>query len=100
MAYTIEDYAEDNELEDMIIFENPDFRDAFIGHTTEGRAVYDYHLMVQSLMKEDGMTEEEAVGFIDNSTLRVIPSMGEKAPIVIFIDFLMTRVMGDSCTQQ
>jgi hypothetical protein len=97
MAYTIEDYAEDNELEDMIIFENPDFRDAFIGHTTEGRAVYDHYLMVRSLMKEDGMTEEEAVEFIDYKTLRALPYMGDKAPIVVYLDFLM---MGDSCTQQ
>ena len=41
--------------------------------------------------------EEEAVEFIDYNTLRAIPYMGDKAPIVVYLDFLM---MGDSCTQQ
>ena len=81
MHDVIEKYAEENGLEDMIIFENPDYTEAFIGHLDDGRAVYDYYKMVECLMKEDGMSEEDAMDFISFNTLRAIPYMGEKAPI-------------------
>lgn len=35
------------------------------GVSTEDRAIYDFDLMVESLMEEEGMTEEDAAEWID-----------------------------------
>lgn len=70
--------------EDCIIFENPDYEDAIIGVSEDGRVVYDYDKMVASLMSKDGMTMDEAVDFISYNTIRALAYAGEKAPIVMF----------------
>lgn len=69
--------------EDAVIFRNPDFEQAFIGITEDGRAVYSYELMIASLIAE-GMDYEDAVEFIDYNTLRALPYMGYKAPVVMY----------------
>lgn len=68
--------------EDTPIFVNPDYADAFMGVSQDGRAVYDYEKMVESLTDEN-MTENEAVEFIEYNTMRTIPYMGEKSPSVV-----------------
>ena len=70
--------------EDAIVFDNPDFDDAIIGVTDDSRIVYDYDKMVESLAKQDSITELEAIEFIDYNTLRAIPYAGECAPIVMY----------------
>lgn len=84
MRITIEDKIEELGFEEVIIFKNPDYEDAFIGVSDEGRAVYDYDLMVKCPMEEDNMDELEAREFIDYNTLRAIPYFGSKAPIVLY----------------
>ena len=68
--------------EDSVVLENPDYSSAVIGVTNDGNVVYSYPLMVESLVKEDGMTEEEAMEFIDYNTIRALPYMGDLHPIV------------------
>ena len=70
--------------EDAIVFDNPDFDDAIIGVTDDSRIVYDYDKMVESLARQDSITELEAIEFIDYNTLRAIPYAGEYAPIVMY----------------
>ena len=69
---------------DAVVFENPSFECAFMGVTHDGRAVYNYEQMIFDLVDDEGMTEEEAADWISTNTLRAIPYMGEKAPIVLF----------------
>ena len=69
-------------FEDVIIFDGYD--DAFIGVSEDGRAVYDYDLMVLWLIEHEGMTEDEAVDWISYNTIRSLPYVGEKAPIVMY----------------
>lgn len=57
---------------------------ALIGVTEDGRAVYDYNLMVEWLVEEEDMTEEEAIEWIDFNTLRALPYFGEGAPVVMY----------------
>jgi hypothetical protein len=76
----IQELLEENE---SIIFENPSYKNALIGITTDGRAVYDYPLMVEDLMNEDNMDYEEAVEFIDYNTLGSLPQPETKYPIII-----------------
>ena len=66
--------------DDVIISDNPSYEGALIGVTWDNQAVYDYDLMIKSLMKEDNMTEEEAADFISyNSSYR----QGHEYPIII-----------------
>jgi hypothetical protein len=63
---------------------NYSYDDALIGVTEDGRAVYNYELMVEWLIKEEGWTDNEAVEWIECNTLRALPYMGSDAPIVIY----------------
>lgn len=69
--------------EDVVVFDNPSYEEAIIGETTDGRAVYDYGKMIFSLMYNEGMTEEEAVDFIDYNTIGSLGDDGRK-PIVVY----------------
>lgn len=75
-------YIEDEETS-IVLFESPNYDEAFVGLTMDDRAVYDYDKMVECLMKDDKMTYEEAAEFIDYNSLRSLPYIGEKAPVVI-----------------
>jgi hypothetical protein len=58
-------------LEDVILYDTPDYADAFIGVTygcDSVIAVYDYDKMIKCLI-DDGMSESEAVEFIDRLSL-------------------------------
>lgn len=70
--------------EDSVVFENPDYDEAIIGVSHDGRVIYDMDLMVEHLMIHDGMTEMDAVDFIDYNTARSIPYAGEYAPIIMY----------------
>lgn len=70
--------------EDAIVFDNPSFDNSIIGATTNGQAVYDYDKMVVELMKDDGISEQEAVDWIEYNTIRSIPYAGQMAPIIMF----------------
>lgn len=56
--------------ENVLLFDNPSYASAFIGISSDNRAVYLYESMVSWLMEEDGMSYEDAVEFIDYNTLR------------------------------
>lgn len=70
--------------EEALVFDNPAFDDAIIGTTEDGRAVYDYDLMVESMVLEDGIDQAEAVAFIEYNTIRSLPYAGEKAPVIMY----------------
>lgn len=72
----------DYEYEDVIIFSNPDYASAFIGISEDNRAVYDYDKMVEFLVNKDGMTDIEAIEFIEYNTIRALPYF-ENSPIII-----------------
>lgn len=69
--------------EDTIVFDSPDYADAFIGVTWDERAVYDYNKMVECLVRNDGMDELEAMEFIDYNAVRSLPYV-ENGPIIIY----------------
>lgn len=70
-------------LEDSIVFEGPDYQDAIVGYdVVSNRVVYSYDEMIECLMNNDNMSYEEAVEFIDYNTIRALPYMGDKSPII------------------
>lgn len=71
--------------EHVVIFEDPDYAEAFIGISNNDRAVYDYEKMIECLSGE--MSEEDAIEFIDYNTIRSL-SYVEGAPIIVFSQIL------------
>lgn len=69
--------------EDVLIFKDFHYAEAFIGVSHDNRAVYDYTKMVQSLVDNEGMTELEAMEWIDYNTLRALPYY-EGSPIIMY----------------
>lgn len=55
-----------------------------IGVSSDGRAIYDFDLMVQWLMEQDNMDYTDAVEWIEYNTIRSLPYVGDGAPIVMY----------------
>ena len=70
--------------EDVVIFENFSYDDALIGVTEDNRAVYDFNKMVAWLVETEGMTDEEAIEWIEYNTIRALPYAGDAAPIIMY----------------
>lgn len=63
-----------------IFFTNPSYEDAFLGISSDDRAIYDYEKMIESLVNHEDMTEDEAREFIDyNATFYI-----EGGPIILY----------------
>ena len=69
--------------DDAVVLESPDYLGAIIGVSDDGRVIYDYEKMAKCLMETDGMDYEEAMEFIDYNTIRALPYMGKKRPIIL-----------------
>ena len=72
--------------DDSIFFENPSYDTAIIGITDDGKVCYSYNKMVDYLVDTDGMTEEEAIEFIDYNTVRALPYFKSEGnvPIIVY----------------
>lgn len=79
-----EDKILDAGYENVVLFLSSSYDDALIGVSEDGRAVYDFDLMVEWLIKTDGMSEEEAIEWIEYNTIRSLPYIGAKAPIIMY----------------
>ena len=66
-------------MEDLVVFENPDYDSAIIGVSHDNRVVYSFEKMVECLMEEDGMTDEEAIEFIEYNSIPYSPD----GPIIL-----------------
>lgn len=72
--------------EDSIVFESPDYDDAIIGTTEDRRVVYSFEKMADCLMREEGMSYEEAVEFIEYNTVMALPYVSNHPEIVYCTD--------------
>lgn len=80
---TAEEILLENGYENVMTFGRSDCDDALIGVSNDDRAIYDYDLMIESLMSHDDMTYEEAIDWVDG-IIRFIPVMGNKSPIIMY----------------
>ena len=79
------EYLEEQQHEGTIFFENPSFVKAITGITDSGQLIYDYNLMIESAMEDEGWEYEDAVDWIEYNTLRSIPYMEDGVrPIISF----------------
>lgn len=69
---------------ETVVFSNPDFVDAILGISDDGRVVYSHSRMVECIILGEHMSYEEATEFIDYNTIRSIPYMGIHAPIIVY----------------
>lgn len=69
--------------EGVVVFEGFSYDSALVGVSTDNRGIYDYHLMIEWLMREEGFTEEEAVEWIDYNTIRALPYAGPYGPLIM-----------------
>lgn len=70
--------------EDVKYLTNYSYDDALIGVSEDRRAIYDFGLMVEWLMLEEGFSLEDAIEWIEYNTIRALPYMGEGAPIIMY----------------
>lgn len=71
-------------MSEISYFEGVNFDDAIIGYTEDGRIVYSYSLMVEYLKEKEGMSEEEALDWLEYNTIRTVPYMGKSSPIIVY----------------
>lgn len=69
--------------EDVILLENHTYDNSIVGITEDGRLIYDFEKMVQEFMEDEGCDELEAIEWLEYNTLRSLPYMGERAPIIL-----------------
>lgn len=84
MKRTAEEKILDNGYEDVLILKNYSYDDALIGISEDDRAIYDFDKMIEWLMETENFTQEEAIEWIEYNTIRALPYMGEKAPIIMY----------------
>lgn len=70
--------------EDVKFLVNESYDDALIGVSDDGRAIYDFGLMIEWLMTKYGWSDIESIEWIETNTLRALPYFGEDAPIIMY----------------
>ncbi len=73
-------------LNQIIVLEGDEFADGFIGLSTTNAAVYSYNKLVESLMKYNNWSEDEAIEWLDYNTIRALPYMSSEGivPIIVY----------------
>ena len=74
----------DNGYEGVKYLTNYSYDDALIGVSTDNRAIYNFELMIEWLIENEGFSTDEAIEWIDLNTIRALGYMGEQAPIIMY----------------
>ena len=73
------------EHEESVVFNIPNYDNAIIGLSEDGRVIYDYDLMIKELTNDTALTEDEAIQFLEYNTIRTLPYIEEKVrPIILY----------------
>ena len=80
---TLEEKLLDNGLDDTVYLTEQFYDKAAIGYSDTGCVIYDYDLLVEALMNE-GMSDIDAIEWVDYNILRATPYYGNKAPIIMY----------------
>lgn len=79
----IRDMISDMGYEDAIVFDNPSYDSAIIGVSDDGRVIYDFEMMIQCLIDDEGMSEIDAADFISYNSIRAAAYI-PNGPIVMY----------------
>lgn len=80
---TLEEKLLDNGLDDTVYLTEQFYDKAAIRYSDTGCVIYDYNLLVEALMNE-GMSDIDAIEWVDYNILRATPYYGDKAPIIMY----------------
>ena len=72
-----------DKLNSIVILEGDEFANGFIGLSNDNRAVYSYTRLVDSLSRANHWSTDDAIEWLEYNTIRSLPYMGDKAPIII-----------------
>ena len=78
----IDEVVVDAGFDDVLVFDSPSYRSAFLGVSHDNRAVYDYDLMIDYLMETEGWDVDEAIEWIDYNVIRALPYY-PNSPIIL-----------------
>ena len=70
--------------DDVLIFTNFEYDDALIGVTMDNRAVYSFNKMIDCIIKEEGLSDIEAIERIEYDIAESLVDLGGKAPIIMY----------------
>lgn len=76
----IEEYGIEEEI---LLLEDHAYDYSIVGLTADYRLVYDFDKMVEEFMEDENCTELEAIEWLEYNTMRALPYMGERAPVVL-----------------
>jgi hypothetical protein len=65
-----------------VVFDNYAYDNSIIGISTDGRVVYSYEKMIEELVQDEGMSEIEAMEWINYNTVRALHYGGQDGPII------------------
>lgn len=83
--YINEQIGDEEIASEVVILEGDEFADGFIGLTADTyQAVYSYEKLVTSLSTHNNWTLDQSVEWLDCNTLRAIPYMPLRNPIIIY----------------
>lgn len=82
---TLDDYVDEHEFEgETLILDNHSFDKSIVGITDDGILIYSFEKMIEEFMEDEGCDELEAIEWLEYNTLRALPYMGERRPIIIY----------------
>ena len=71
--------------DDAVIFDNAAYDNSIIGVTLDGRAIYDYDLMVEEFATDNECSAEDAMEWVEFNTIRALPYAGDSAPLIVSV---------------
>jgi hypothetical protein len=66
-----------------LILDNASYDNSIVGITFDNRLIYSFDKMIEEYMQENNCEDIEAVEWIEYNTIRALPYMGDKAPIIM-----------------
>lgn len=69
--------------EEVLLLDDHAYDKSIIGITEDGRILYDFEKMIQEFAEDEGCDETEAIEWLEYNTIRALPYMGERAPIIV-----------------
>ena len=83
MSKSVAEIIESYGYEDVVIFTEPDYAEAFMGVTDTNRAVYDFELMVKHLCDKEHLTKLDAIEFIELNTMKA-SAFHHDSPLILY----------------
>ena len=66
-----------------VILDDYAYDNSIIGITIDGKLIYEINRMIEEYANDNQCSEEEAIEWIEYNTIRALPYMGSKAPVIV-----------------